>query len=86
MPAFERTARSFRALDSEERAGIHERRVHVVQASAGESLATLAQRSGNVWKLDEVAIANGLEKGAAPAPGQRVKVVVERPYTRGGRD
>jgi len=84
--AFERTAKSFRSLSSEERAGIRERRVHVVQAAGGESLAALAERSGNVWKLEKAALANGLEKGATLAPGQRVKIVVERPYARGSRE
>lgn len=77
---FEDTARSLRPLASEERAGIRERRLDIVPARASESLTALAERSRNVWKLEQVALANGLEPGAAPAPGQSVKLVVERPY------
>jgi predicted Zn-dependent protease len=84
VPAFTRTAKSFRALESEERAGIRERRLHVVRASGGETLAALAARSGNVWRIEQVALANALESNAKPAAGRRIKLAVERPY-RGGR-
>lgn len=80
VPQFERTAKSFRALTSEERASIRERRLHVVRANAGESLAALAGRSGNVWRIEQVALANGIEPGATLAAGQRIKLAVERPY------
>ncbi len=79
-PAFERTARSFRPLESEERAGIRERRLAIAPARSGEALAALAERSRNVWSLEQLALANGLEPGAAPAPGQPLKLVIERPY------
>lgn len=79
-PHFERTAKSFRPLTSAERAGIRERRLHVASARAGESLAALAERSGNVWRIEQVALANGLEPGAKLAAGQRIKLAVERPY------
>jgi predicted Zn-dependent protease len=78
--AFERTAKSFRPLNGDERASVRERRIRVVKAAGGESLAALAQRSGNVWKLEQVAIANGLEGGGAPAAGQQIKLAVESPY------
>jgi predicted Zn-dependent protease len=84
VPEFTRTAKSFRGLGAEERAGIRERRLHVVRASGGETLAALAQRSGNVWRVEQVALANGLESNARLAAGQRIKVAVERPY-RGRR-
>jgi predicted Zn-dependent protease len=84
VPGFTRTAKSFRPLEAEERAGIRERRLHVVRASGGETLAALAQRSGNVWRIEQVALANGLEPNAKLAAGQRIKLAVERPY-RGGR-
>jgi predicted Zn-dependent protease len=84
VPEFTRTAKSFRALGAEERAGIRERRLHVVRASGGETLAALAERSGNVWRIEQVALANGLEPSAKLAAGQRIKLAVERPY-RGGR-
>jgi predicted Zn-dependent protease len=84
VPEFTRTAKSFRALGSEERAGIRERRLHVVRANGGETLAALAQRSGNVWRIEQVALANGVEANARLAAGQRIKLAVERPY-RGRR-
>jgi predicted Zn-dependent protease len=80
VPHFERTARSFRPLTREERAGIRERRLHVASARGGESLAALAARSGNVWRIEQVALANGVETGAKLAAGQRIKLAVERPY------
>jgi predicted Zn-dependent protease len=86
VPSFERTAKSFRALTSEERAGIRERRLDVARAAGGESLAAFAQRSGNVWKLEQVAIANGVEAGAPLAAGQRIKLAIERPYAAGKKE
>jgi predicted Zn-dependent protease len=80
VPHFERTARSFRPLTSEERAGIRERRLHVASARGGESLAALAARSGNVWRIEQLALANGVDAGAKLAAGQRIKLAVERPY------
>jgi predicted Zn-dependent protease len=78
--AFERMAASFGPLTAEQRASIRERRLEIVSASAGESLEALARRGGNVWRLEQVALANGLEPGARLAAGQRVKIAVERPY------
>jgi predicted Zn-dependent protease len=80
VPSFQRSAKSFRALTSEERASIRERRLHVVRASAGESLAALAGRSGNVWPMEMAALANGVEANTPLAAGQRIKLAVERPY------
>jgi predicted Zn-dependent protease len=80
VQGFERTAASFRPLDAEERASIRERRLLIVSASAGEALEALARRGGNVWPLEQVALANGLEPGAKLSAGQRVKIAVEKPY------
>jgi len=80
LPGFERSAKSFRSLTREERASIRERRLHVVSPKGSDSLSGLASRSGNVWRLELVALANGLEANAGPAPGQRIKLAVERPY------
>jgi predicted Zn-dependent protease len=84
VPEFTRTAKSFRSLNGDERASIRERRLHVVRASGGETLAALAQRSGNVWRVEQVALANGVEANARLAAGDRIKLAVERPY-RGRR-
>jgi predicted Zn-dependent protease len=86
VPAFTRTAKSFGALEGDERASIRERRLHVVRANGGETLAALAERAGNVWRVDQVALANGLEPGAKPAAGQHIKLAVERPYRAGRKN
>jgi predicted Zn-dependent protease len=78
--SFERTAASFRPLTADERASIREQRLEIVVASAGETLEALAQRGGNVWKPEQLALANGLEPGARLVARQRIKIVVERPY------
>ena len=52
----------------------------MVRANAGESLAALASRSGNVWQIEQAALANGVEAGATLAAGQRIKLAIERPY------
>jgi predicted Zn-dependent protease len=78
--AFERTAVSFHPLSAAERASVRERRLRIVTANAGESLAALTRRGGNVWPLEEVALANGLEGETRLAAGQRVKIAVEVPY------
>jgi len=80
LPSFERTAASFGRLGSEERASIREQRLEIVTAKAGESLEAAARRGGNVWKSEQLALANGLEPGAGLAAGQRIKIVVEKPY------
>jgi predicted Zn-dependent protease len=79
--AFEGTAASFRPLSGAERASLRERRLQIVTANAGESLAALARRGGNVWPLAQVALANGVDGEAARlVAGQRVKIAVEIPY------
>jgi predicted Zn-dependent protease len=52
----------------------------VVPARAGESLGALAERAGNVWRLELVALTNGVEPTATLSAGQQIKLVVERPY------
>ncbi|MGH7288621.1 MAG: M48 family metalloprotease, partial [Myxococcota bacterium] len=80
LRSFERTAASFRPLAADERASIREQRLEVVVASAGETLEALARRGGNAWPPEQLALANGLEPGARLVAGQRIKIVVERPY------
>jgi len=73
-------ARSFRPLSPEERAGFRVRRLHVIPALAGERFEDLLARGGNVERLDQIALANGLDVGDRLDAGRRVKVVVETPY------
>jgi predicted Zn-dependent protease len=86
-PAFERfgrvvldVARSFRPLTPDERSGFRIRRLHVLSAHAGERFEDVLARGANVERLDQIALANGLDVGDRLEPGRRVKVVVEAPY------
>jgi len=76
----EGTARSFRALSREERASITSRHLAVARARAGESLAALSRRTGNVWSVEQTAVANGLSPTAPLPAGLAVKIAVERPF------
>src|SRR5690606_29597145 len=77
--AFDAVAASLRPLTSEERAGIQELRLQVVQARAGETLEALSQRTGNRWPLPELAVANALSPGTRLEAGALVKIAVPRP-------
>jgi predicted Zn-dependent protease len=77
---FDAVAASFGPLGKAERASIKEWRLAVVSARAGESLAGLARRSGNVWELPELAIANGLAANASLRAGQPIKIAREHPF------
>jgi predicted Zn-dependent protease len=80
--SFRATARSVRPLAREERAGLQVRRLRIVRARRGESLAALSRRSGNVWSVAETAIANALPREAELGKGEIVKIAVEVPYAR----
>jgi predicted Zn-dependent protease len=69
--------RSFRPLTPELLAGVRERRLHVAETRAGESLGELSKRTGNLWSPVETAAWNGLEAGRAFAGGEHVKLVRE---------
>jgi predicted Zn-dependent protease len=71
---------SFRPLEPDERAAIRARELHVVEARAGETLATLSRRTENAWSPEETAVMNDLESGEALRAGLPVKVARERPY------
>ncbi len=73
-------ALSLRALQPEERSGIREGRLRVVEAREGESLTALVARAGSAWSVEETAVANAIEVGDALKPGQLVKLRVDEPY------
>jgi predicted Zn-dependent protease len=77
---FRKFAHSFRPLDPEDRATITELRLRTVRALPDESLPELSARSGNEWDPVYTAVVNGLEVGAPPPPGFRVKVAVRERY------
>ena len=82
QPTLARTGRSFDNLSASELASIHDLRLRVVQASAGESLAALSRRTHNAMSLEKTAIANGLDPNAALAAGESVKIAIEVRYAR----
>lgn len=69
--------RSLRPLTPELLAGARERRLHVAEARAGESLGELSARTGNLWSPLETAAWNGLDARRVFAGGERVKAVRE---------
>ncbi|MDX1650308.1 MAG: hypothetical protein R3263_10685, partial [Myxococcota bacterium] len=69
-----------RPLSATERRSITERRLAVVAAGSGETLAALSRRTGNAWSPEETAVANALQVGDRLAAGMLVKIAVERPY------
>ena len=79
-PAFDSVAQSFRPLSAEERDAIHEKRIRLVKARAGERLESLIARSNSSWKEKQTAIANGLVGTESLNEGQIIKVVVAEPY------
>jgi predicted Zn-dependent protease len=72
--------RSFRPLTPEERAGIEVRRLRLATAREGETLAELADRTGNDWDAQRTAIANGLFASARLTAGSLLKIAVWEPY------
>src|SRR5207247_10528601 len=80
-PVFRETAASFRPLTVGERASIHETRLRIVPARAGETMEGLLARTKGKWSAEMTAVANGLEAAAPLRDGQLVKVPVERLYT-----
>jgi predicted Zn-dependent protease len=73
------TATSFRGLYAEERRSIRSRHLAVVRARSGETLRALSLRSGNVWSVEQTAVANALDPSAPLPAGLSVKIAVERP-------
>jgi predicted Zn-dependent protease len=84
-PVFESTMQSFRPLTREERASIREDRLRLVEANEGETVSTLATRSGTRWSPAMVAVVNGLAPTDRLRRGQLAKVALSEPYTAPGR-
>lgn len=80
QPVFESVTGSFRPLSASERAGIMEKRIRLITAQKGEVIEALAARARSAWKVDEVAVANGLIVTAPLREGQVLKVAVEERY------
>jgi predicted Zn-dependent protease len=82
VPAFTRTALSFRTLSDRELASIRDLRLRIVEARSAEGIPALSRRTGNAWTPDETAVANGLPPGATLSEGEPLKIAVEVPYSR----
>jgi predicted Zn-dependent protease len=80
QPVLESVTGSFRPLSASERAGISEKRIRLVTARKGETIEGLAARAHSAWKVDEVAVSNGLIVTAPLREGQVLKVAVEERY------
>ena len=75
---FQHTAASFRRLTSDEIRSVQPLRIEVVTVRSGDTLQTLATRMALPdAKLDRFLVLNGFDPGAAPRPGDRVKIVAE---------
>ena len=77
---FSRVVTSFKRLTRTQEVSITERRLRVVKARRGESLAALSQRTDNAWSVEETAVANGLPVEGTLRSGQLVKIAVESRY------
>jgi predicted Zn-dependent protease len=80
QPVFASVTGSFRTLSSSERATITEQRVRLITAHEGETIEAVAARAHSSWKIEEVAVANGLVPAASLRKGQVLKIAVEERY------
>ena len=78
-PRFRATAESVRALTRTERASIKAKRIHLVRAKSGETLAALSRRTQNAWSVEETASANAISESARLTGGRLVKITREAP-------
>ena len=74
-PSFSSAIRSFRALTTAEAEAIRPNRLDLYVVRAGDTWASLAQRSGGVIKPSTLAIMNHLPPQQAPPAGARIKIV-----------
>jgi predicted Zn-dependent protease len=74
--AFSASIRSFRSLSAAEAENIHPNRVDLYVVRAGDTWASIAERSGGAVKPATLAVMNNAAPGAQPQPGTRIKIVV----------
>jgi predicted Zn-dependent protease len=74
------TAMSLRPMTADERRSVTVKRLRLVEARAGETLAELGERASNTWTPAYTAIANGLPETTALEAGQLIKISREEPY------
>lgn len=74
---FEEMVGSLNRIGASEAAAIRPRVIDIVTVGPRDSVATLAARMAyNDYKEERFRVLNGLAAGAAPRPGQKVKIVV----------
>lgn len=73
-------ARSFRALTADEAEQIQVMRLRVARAEAGDSWATLGQRSRNALDIPTTAVLNHLFVTSTLSEGQLVKIAIAETY------
>ncbi|MEX5214747.1 MAG: M48 family metalloprotease [Nitrospiraceae bacterium] len=82
-PTLDTTINSFRPMTVAERDGITEKRIRLIRAQNGETIAALAARTQSAWKPEEIAVANGLKVSDSLAQGQLLKIAVTESYRPG---
>jgi len=74
--AFSASIRSFRPLSAAEAEDIRPDRVDLYVVRAGDTWASIAERSGGAIKPATLAVMNNAAPGSQPQPGARIKIVV----------
>jgi predicted Zn-dependent protease len=75
---------SLRRISPAEAASIRPRVIDVVTVARGDTVASLGARMAyRDYQVERFASLNGLARGAALVPGQKVKLVVYGPRRRG---
>ena len=74
--AFLPAIRSFKSLTAAEAENIRPNRVDLYVVRAGDTWASIAERSGGVVKPATLAIMNNAQPNSPPQPGARIKIVV----------
>jgi predicted Zn-dependent protease len=68
--------RSFAPLTAAEAEAIQPNRIDMYVVRTGDTWAAIAERSGGLIEAPSLAIMNGVEPGARPQVGQRIRIVV----------
>lgn len=74
--AFSTSIRTFRSLSAAEAENIRPNRVDLYVVRAGDTWASIAERSGGVIKPSALAVMNNAAPGSQPQAGTRIKIVV----------
>lgn len=74
------TARSFRPMTEEERRSVIETRLHIATAQAGETLAALSARAGNVLDPNATVVLNAVSLSTPLPENHLVKIGLSRVY------